>query len=155
MGGMHGRAYLSRDKYRQQRSSVMGIPVAPGDGQRDPHTRFTALVSSDENVIDSSLEDLAAQPSDLRKTYGQPDPRGAQCTSEAVKAETIAAFVSKLPVSPVVLPAHVVNGMNTIFEQAARLKGNDRYQVRLDMDAEAPKTASPHRKKHGLLNRKT
>lgn len=41
---MHGRAYLSRDKYRQQPSSVMGIPVNPGNGQRDATNFFAELV---------------------------------------------------------------------------------------------------------------
>jgi hypothetical protein len=41
---MHGRVYLPRDKYRQQRSSVMDIPVNPGNGQRDATNFFAELV---------------------------------------------------------------------------------------------------------------
>jgi hypothetical protein len=61
---MHGRVYLPRDKYRQQRSSVMDIPVNPGNGQRDATNFFAELVIEAVEQLNSLTNGIEVRDSE-------------------------------------------------------------------------------------------
>lgn len=66
---MQGHPYLSRDKYRQQRASVMGIPVDPGTGQRDA-TNYFDMLAIDAHALDKLSEKGTAAATKLHLLAG-------------------------------------------------------------------------------------